>query len=90
MSRSYHATGRSVARRVKNGEPEAIHELTEKKAIKETIKKYRAKYPEACPSAKSTKLKNSFVVATVKKVLTPKKEPIQSTTAQRASRVADR
>lgn len=80
MSRSYHATGKSVARRIRQGEPDAIHELTEKKAIKETIKQYRANYPKTRPSAKSTKLKNSFVVTTVKKVLALGKEPKQHST----------
>ena len=71
MTRSYHATRKSVSRRIKNGEPEAIHELSEKKAIKYAVKKWRADYPEVPPSAKAAKLENSFVVSSVKKVLAP-------------------
>lgn len=72
MSRSYHTTRKAVARRVRNGEPEAVQELKEKNAVKFAISRWRADYPAACPSAKDTKLKNSFVVGVAKRVLKPR------------------
>jgi hypothetical protein len=69
MSRSYHVTRRSAAIKAKAGDLGSVDEHFEKSAIKDMVKRYRKTYPKARPSAKVRKLKNSFVVGVMKKVV---------------------
>jgi hypothetical protein len=74
MSRSYHITRKAAVVLARSDEPTGVQAWQEKRVVKDTTKRYRAAYPAARPSAKQTKLKNSFTVSTVKRVLERKRE----------------
>lgn len=74
MSRSYHMTGKAAGRLLREGDTAGQDELTEKKAVKESVAKYRSNYRETLKSSRDTPLRNSHVVRSAKAVLNPKEE----------------